>query len=58
MTMTHEKQNDAGKYPDEYGEPIETRRKCIHCGNNLGTQNPGYECGTCKFIKDAIRKRF
>jgi len=29
-------------------DPIETRRKCVGCQQNLGAQNPGDTCDLCK----------
>lgn len=31
--------------------PVETARKCDCCGNNLGSQNPGFTCSHCNYIK-------
>lgn len=30
--------------------PIETKSKCEKCGTQLGCQDPGDACSTCKFI--------
>lgn len=38
------------RYLDEYGMPVETRRRCIHCNCHLGIQNPNWTCGLCDFI--------
>lgn len=32
----------------EEANPVETRRKCVHCQQNLGVQNPGDTCYLCK----------
>lgn len=29
-------------------QPIFTTKKCMHCGYNLGVQNPGTICNLCK----------
>lgn len=34
----------------EPNAPIDIRRKCDCCGNNLGLQDNGYTCDTCKYI--------
>jgi hypothetical protein len=35
---------------DFYGEPVATRRRCVHCNQHLGSANPGDTCSTCKWI--------
>jgi hypothetical protein len=36
---------------DELLPPVEIRRKCRTCQNNLGVQNPGDQCDSCKHTK-------
>ena len=44
------------KFPDEYDPPVSTKRKCKHCKNNLGCQDPGYVCSTCNFIANSSKR--
>jgi Zn finger protein HypA/HybF involved in hydrogenase expression len=35
----------------DYSPPVKVRRKCKHCSQNLGAQNPGTVCDMCKSMK-------
>lgn len=37
----------------DYPPPVEVKRKCEHCEQPLGVQNPGWICGTCAYITGA-----
>lgn len=44
--------NDAKMpYWQDYPPPIEVRRKCAYCEENLGVQNPGLLCNVCEGFK-------